>query len=106
MSESQIVFSTDPDFKKQKKSQDKSPLHHSQDVRVHLDKRGGGKIVTIIKGFKGTSKQLLKLCSLLKKKFSIGGTVKDGTILLQGNIRDKLISYLINEGFSAKPSGG
>ena len=106
MSESQIVFSTDPDFKKQKKSQNKSALHHSQDVRVHLDRRGGGKIVTIIKGFKGTSKQLLKLCSSIKKKFSIGGTVKDGTILLQGNIRDKLISYLIDEGFNAKPSGG
>ena len=41
-----------------------------------------------------------------KKKFSIGGTVKDGTILLQGNIRDNLIKYLINEGYNAKPSGG
>tara|TARA_B100000676_G_scaffold118519_1_gene118077 strand:- start:174 stop:494 length:321 start_codon:yes stop_codon:yes gene_type:complete len=106
MPESQIVFSTDPDFNKQKKSSNNSASHHSQDLRVHLDRRGGGKIVTIIRGFKGTSKQLLKLCSSLKKKFSIGGTVKDGTILLQGNIRDKLISYLINEGFSAKPSGG
>ena len=106
MSESQIVFSTDPDFNKQNKIPNKSASQHNQDLRVHLDRRGGGKIVTIIKGYKGTSKQLLKLCSSLKKKFSIGGTVKDGTILLQGNIRDKLIIYLINEGFSAKPSGG
>ena len=106
MSESQIVFSTDPDFNKQNKTPNKSASHHNQDLRVHLDRRGGGKIVTIIKGYKGTSKQLLKLCSSLKKKFSIGGTVKNGTILLQGNIRDKLISYLINEGFNAKPSGG
>jgi len=106
MSESQIVFSTDPDFNKQNKTPNKSASHHNQDLRVHLDRRGGGKIVTIIKGYKGTSKQLLKLCSSLKKKFSIGGTVKDGTILLQGNIRDKLIIYLINEGFNAKPSGG
>ena len=106
MSESQIVFSTDPDFNKQNKTPNKSASHHNQDLRVHLDRRGGGKIVTIIKGYKGTSKQLLKLCSSLKKKFSIGGTVKDGTILLQGNIRDKLIIYLINEGFSAKSSGG
>jgi len=106
MSESQIVFSTDPDFNKQNKTPNKSASHHNQDLRVHLDRRGGGKIVTIIKGYKGTSKQLLKLCSSLKKNFSIGGTVKDGTILLQGNIRDKLIIYLINEGFSAKSSGG
>ena len=106
MSESQIVFSTDPDFNNQNKTPNKSASHHNQDLRVHLDRRGGGKIVTIIRGYKGTSKQLLKLCSSLKKKFSIGGTVKDGTILLQGNIRDKLIIYLINEGFSAKSSGG
>ena len=106
MSESRIVFSTDPDFNKQKKSSNKTTVEYAQDLRVHLDRRGGGKIVTMIKGYRGTSKQLLKLCSLLKKKFSIGGTVKNGTILLQGNIRDKLISYLVDEGYSAKPSGG
>ena len=106
MSESHIVFSTDPDFNKQKKSSNKTTVEYAQDLRVHLDRRGGGKIVTMIKGYRGTSKQLLKLCSLLKKKFSIGGTVKDGTILLQGNIRDKLISYLVDEGYGAKPSGG
>ena len=106
MSESHIVFSTDPDFNKQKKSSNKTVVEHAQDLRVHLDRRGGGKIMTIIKGYKGPSKQLLKLCSALKKKFSIGGTVKDGTILLQGNIRDKLISYLVDEGYGAKPSGG
>ena len=62
--------------------------------------------MTIIRGYNGANKQLLNLCSTLKKKFSIGGTVKDGTILLQGNIRDNLIQYLINEGYNAKPSGG
>ena len=106
MSESHIVFSTDPNFSKQKKSSNKTEVEYNQDLRVYLDRRGGGKIVTIIKGYKGTSKQLLKLCSCLKKKFSIGGTVKDGTILLQGNIRDKLITYLVDEGYGVKPAGG
>lgn len=106
MSESNIIFSTDPDFKKQKASSQKSVGTSSQNLRIHLDRRGGGKIVTIIRGYNGPPKQLLNLCSTLKKKFSIGGTVKDGTILLQGNIRDKLIKYLINEGYNAKPSGG
>ena len=106
MSESNIVFSTDPDFNKQNTSSKKSVGTPSQNLRIHLDRRGGGKIVTIIRGYNGASKQLLNLCSTLKKKFSIGGTVKDGTILLQGNIRDKLIKYLIDEGYNAKPSGG
>jgi len=106
MSESNIVFSTNSDFKKQNNSSKKSVAISSQNLRVHLDRRGGGKVVTIIRGYNGARKQLLKLCSSLKKKFSIGGTVKDGTILLQGNIRDKLIKYLINEGYRAKPSGG
>ena len=106
MSESNIVFSTDPDFDKQKASSQESLVASSQNLRIHLDRRGGGKIVTIIRGYNGATKQLLNLCSTLKKKFSIGGTVKDGTILLQGNIRDKLIKYLINEGYNAKPSGG
>ena len=106
MSESNIVFSTDPDFNKQKASSQKSVGTPSQNLRIHLDRRGGGKIVTIIRGYNGATKQLLNLCSTLKKKFSIGGTVKDGTILLQGNIRDNLIQYLINEGYNAKPSGG
>ena len=106
MSESNIVFSTDPDFNKQKASSQKSVGTSSQNLRIHLDRRGGGKIVTIIRGYNGANKQLLNLCSTLKKKFSIGGTVKDGTISLQGNIRDNLIQYLINEGYNAKPSGG
>ena len=106
MPESNIVFSTDPDFKKHKASLQKSIGASSKNLRIHLDRRGGGKIVTIIKGYNGANKQLLNLCSTLKKKFSIGGTVKDGTILLQGNIRDKLIKYLIKEGYNAKPSVG
>ena len=106
MSESNIVFSTDPDFNNQKASSQKSGGASSQNLRIHLDRRGSGKIVTIIRGYNGANKQLLNLCSTLKKKFSIGGTVKDGTILLQGNIRDNLIQYLINEGYNAKPSGG
>ena len=52
------------------------------------------------------NQQLSELCSQLKKKFSIGGTVKDGIILLQGNIRDKVLVFLDDQGHTAKPSGG
>ena len=106
MSESNIVFSTNSDFNRQEETPKESPLYSTQNLRIHLDRRGGGKIVTLIKGFKGTNKQISTLCSQLKKKFSIGGTCKDGMILLQGNIRDKVIDFLINSGHTAKPSGG
>ena len=77
-----------------------------QNLRIHLDRRRGGKIVTLIKGYSGTNQQLSEFCSQLKKKFSIGGTVKDGIILLQGNIRDKVLVFLGDQGHTAKPSGG
>ena len=61
MSESNIVFSTDPDFKKQKASSQKSVGASSHNMRIHLDRRGGGKIVTIIRGYNGATEQLLNL---------------------------------------------
>ena len=106
MSESNIVFSTDSDFNRKQDSPKQNTHSTKQNLRIHLDRRGGGKIVTLIKGFKGTNKQISTLCSQLKKKFSIGGTCKDGIILLQGNIRDKAIGFLIDSGHTAKPSGG
>jgi len=106
MSDSRIVFSTEPKFNRKKNSPKEQILSFKQDLRIHLDRRGGGKIVTLIKGFKGTNKEILTLCSQLKKKFSIGGTSKDGMILLQGNARDKVIDFLIDSGHTAKPSGG
>ena len=106
MPESNIVFSTDPDFNKKKKSSAHQNIPSKQNLRIHLDRRRGGKIVTLIKGYRGTNQQLSELCSQLKKKFSIGGTVKDGIILLQGNIRDKVLVFLGDQGHTAKPSGG
>ena len=104
---SKLVYSTDDSINLNDEVKKTIKIEPSdQHIRIHLDRRGGGKIVAIIRGYNGANKQLLNLCSTLKKKFSIGGTVKDGTILLQGNIRDNLIQYLINEGYNAKPSGG
>ena len=106
MSKSNIVFSTDPDFNNKKKSSSQQNLPSKQNLRIHLDRRGGGKIVTLIKGHSGTNQQLFELCRQLKKKFSIGGTVKDDIILLQGNIRDKALVFLADQGHAVKPSGG
>lgn len=106
MAKSNIVFSTDPDFNDKNSDSFEQKNFSKQDLRVHLDRRKGGKIVTLIRGFNGAHMDLIEMCSSMKKKFSIGGTVKHGTILLQGDYRDKVIDFLKSDGHIAKPAGG
>ena len=106
MAKSNIVFSTDSDFNDKNSDSFEQKNFSKQDLRVHLDRRKGGKIVTLIRGFNGTHMDLIEMCSSMKKKFSIGGTVKYGTILLQGDCRDKVIEFLKSDGHIAKPAGG
>ncbi len=100
-----IVYSTDPDFTPKNENETVETADH-QDLRVHLDRRKAGKIVTIVKGFIGNQADLSALGKLLKKKCGVGGTVKNNEILIQGNVRDQVISLLTQAGHIAKPSGG
>ena len=100
-----IVYSTDPDFKPEN-DHDTVEKADCQNLRVHLDRRKAGKILTIVKGFIGSQSDLSSLGISLKKKCGVGGTVKNNEILIQGNVRAKVISLLIQEGHIAKPSGG
>jgi translation initiation factor 1 len=99
-----VVYSTDPNFKQ--KVHPETPTAEQQNFRVHLDRRRGGKIVTIVRGFSGRPQYLSELGKSLKKQCGVGGTVKDNEILIQGNVRDKVIALLKQEGHIAKPSGG
>ena len=101
-----IVYSTHPEFSAEPDEREAPGDNITQDLRVHLDRRGGGKIVTIVRGYKGNKQDLNVLGKLLKKKCCVGGSVKDHEILVQGNVRDKVLTILIEKGFSAKPSGG
>ena len=66
-----------------------------------------GRPTLIIEGFEGVNKNhLKKIASKLKQKFSVGGSIKNQTIIIQGNIRDKVMSYLSEIGFSVKRVGG
>lgn len=107
MNQENIVYSTDPNFSLSSDIvESESILNINQNLRVHLDRRKGGKIVTIIRGYQGPISELKTLANSLKKKLSVGGSVKNDEILLQGNLREKVLKFLLNNNFNAKPSGG
>lgn len=103
-----IMFSTNPDF--QIETPDETPEwlpNKQQDLRVQLDRKNrGGKAVTLISGFEGPNAALDDLAKLLKSKCGVGGSSKNGQILIQGDFRDKVLEILLKEGFRAKKSGG
>jgi len=104
-----IVFSTSNDFDyNYSDSETAETLPPSQQkLKVLLDKKArAGKQVTLVEGFIGQEEDLKELGKLLKNKCGVGGTAKDGEILIQGDHRDKVIQFLLQAGYSAKKSGG
>ncbi len=104
-----IVFSTNPDeqISNFSEEQEDTLIPSKQDIRVQLDKKQrAGKAVTLITGFIGSEDDLKTLGKMLKTKCGVGGSVKDGDILIQGDFRTKIIEILINEGYKVKKIGG
>ena len=98
-----VVFSTNPDFNYTTDVDDELDTMPAnlQKLRVMVERKGqGGKTVTIIKGFKGKIEDLKKLEKMLKTKSGVGGSSKDGDIILQGDIKDKVIYILKGLGYS------
>ena len=97
-----IVFSTNPDFNYET---DNTPDIETidkkeQKLRVSIEKKGrGGKTVTVIKGFVGNDDDLKELGKLLKTKCGVGGSAKDGEILIQGEFKQRIIDLLKAEGY-------
>lgn len=104
-----FVFSTDNDFDPdQYKDNEQETLKPSeQRLEAHYSSKGrAGKTVTVIKGFKGSEEDLSTLGKQLKKKCGVGGSVKDGEIIIQGDVRDKVMTYLKEKGYNVKRVGG
>ena len=103
-----VVYSTNPDFNNEDEFEDEETLSPSeQDLRVSLDtKQRKGKSVTLITGFVGTEEDLKQLGKELKSKCGVGGSAKDGDIIIQGGVREKVMKILEDQGYKAKKSGG
>ncbi len=103
-----IVYSTNPDFDLNLDEEIIETLPpQQQQLRIMLDKKQrGGKKVTIVVGFIGNDNDLSTLGKALKAACGVGGTVKNGEILIQGDFRDRILKMLVEQGYKAKISGG
>lgn len=98
-----VVFSTNPDFAYEEESnnEEETVARNQQKLRLSMERAGrGGKTVTLIKGFVGTDNDLQTLAKLLKQKCGVGGTAKDGEIIIQGDHRQRLVEILKKEGYT------
>lgn len=104
-----VVYSTNPDFEYSTDADEEQEtvLPEGQNLKVWIDKKQrGGKVVSLIQDFVGTADDLKELGSELKSLCGVGGTAKDGEIMIQGDHRDKIVAYLQKKGYGAKKAGG
>lgn len=104
-----MVYSTNPefDYSSNEEAEAESLEPSKQNLRIWLDrKQRGGKVATLICGFIGSNDSLKELAKMLKNKCGVGGSAKDGEIIIQGDHRDKILELLQNAGYKCKKAGG
>ena len=98
-----VVYATNPDYEYSDDSQEEADTlpKNQQKLRLNMERAGrGGKTITLVKGFVGSDKDINALCKLLKQKCGVGGSVKDGEIIIQGDHRQRLVEILKKEGYT------
>lgn len=104
-----LVFSTDPNFKIEDTTENiETLLPNQQKLRIWLEtKHRGGKTASVISGFIGKDEDLQTLSKNLKTACGTGGTAKDGEIIIQGDHREKILQWLVKNGYTqTKKAGG
>lgn len=96
-----FVYSTDPDFRFEEEQNNTVTLPPAQQqLKIRLDtKHRAGKAVTLVESFRGTNEDLEELGKKLKNACGSGGSVKGGEIIVQGDHRDKVLQWLLKNGY-------
>jgi len=102
-----IVYSTNPGYSQEEEfEEEETLLPEEQELKVWIDrKQRKGKAVTLVTGFVGTEDDLKELGKELKSKCGVGGSTKQGEIIIQGEVREKVLELLKKMGYQAKKSG-
>lgn len=98
-----MVYSTNPDFQFETENvvEQETLPKQQQKLRISIEKKNrGGKVATIVKGFIGSENDLKELGKMLKTKCGVGGSAKEGELIIQGEFKQKIIDILIKEGYT------
>lgn len=100
-----IVYSTNPDYQYQtdETTEQETLPNKEQHLVVRLDRsHRAGKTVTLVTGFVGTDDDLKSLAKKLKTRCGVGGSAKEGEIIIQGDFRQKIVDQLKSDGYIVK----
>lgn len=98
-----VVYSTNPDFNYEtnEELEEETLPKDKQNLRVFIEKKNrGGKTATVVKGFTGSENDLKELAKMLKTRCGVGGNAKDGEIIIQGELKEKVIELLKKDGYT------
>lgn len=104
-----VVYSTNPEFNyfEGLSGLQATLANEQQNLIVKIDKKQrGGKVVTLVQGFVGSPDDLKDLGKMVKTKCGVGGSQKDGDIIIQGDFKEKIYQILIDNSYKVKKSGG
>jgi translation initiation factor 1 len=103
-----VVFSTNPNFEYETSADEQATTLEpsKQNLKIWLDRLKGGRVATVVRGYVGSDDDLAALGKELKKSCGVGGTTKDGEIIIQGDHRDRVLELLTKAGYRCKKAGG